>query len=126
MECLESFQTAWKLSGQFGKFPDELESFQMNWKVSRQPGNLPDSLENFLDCLESFRRVWKLTGESGQPGNFPVKLETCLFVAKMFLHVNVVKTICALFRCICRENYLCASSGKFLHEKVCHLENFDF
>jgi hypothetical protein len=34
LDCLESFRTVWKVSGQSEKFPDSLESFWIEWKVS--------------------------------------------------------------------------------------------
>ena len=49
---LESFQTVWKVSKQFGKFPDRRESFWTIWKVPAQPGK-------YLDNLEGFQPIWK-------------------------------------------------------------------
>ena len=63
---LESFQTARKVSGQPGKFPDSPESFWTARKVSGQPGK-------FLDSLESFRTARKVSGQSRK---FPDSLES--------------------------------------------------
>ena len=82
---LESFQTVWKLSGNFEKFSESLESFWTIWKIFGRSGKFPDSLKGFWtvwkyaghsgkfpDGLLSFRRIWKVVGRSGR---FPYK--TC-------------------------------------------------
>ena len=90
------FQTVWKVSLQFGKFPASLDSFRTVWKVSRQSGQ-------FLDSLESFRPVWTVSGQSGK---FPDSLNS--------------------FRTVCGENNLRTLSVKFLREKVCRPESWEF
>ena len=47
---LECFQTVWKVSGQTGKFPEDLESFRTAWKVYGQSGRFPTNLETPEVC----------------------------------------------------------------------------
>ena len=50
---LESFQTVWKVSGQTGKFLDDLESTRTAWKVFGQSGRFPTNLETPEVCYST-------------------------------------------------------------------------
>ena len=56
MEC---FRTVWKVSGQSGKFPDNLEGFQTVWKVSRHSEKSPENLGNIWTNLRKIKTVWR-------------------------------------------------------------------
>ena len=72
-DCLESFQTVWKVSKQSGNFLHCPETFHTVKKISRLSGNFPDQ-------LGTFQTVWKL---SGSYGNFPYRLESFQSVRKL-------------------------------------------
>ena len=74
-DCLQTFQTVWRVSRQSkhflhcpetfhtvkklsGNFLDQLETFQTDWKLSRLYGNFPDRLET----LQSVRKLSRLSG----------------------------------------------------------------
>ena len=54
LDSLEDFRTVWKISGQFGRFPDSLEDFPTVWKISGQCERFLGSLKNVPDNLEDF------------------------------------------------------------------------
>ena len=112
-DCLESYRTVWKVSGEsgkfqdglessgpFGKFPDSVESKQV-WNVDRLFGKL-------LDSLESFRRVWKVSRPSGE---FPDRLESFRTVWKVSGQFGKFCTDCLeSFRTVWKVS---GKSGKF-------------
>ena len=89
---LESFLPIYKVSKQYGNFPDQIESldnletFQTIWKLSRQSGtNTGNRITfptiwknyrlsvNFPDNMETFQIIWKFSRYSV---NIPDNLET--------------------------------------------------
>ena len=89
------YQTVWKVSLQYVKFPESLEGFQTVWKVSGESGK-------FLKSPESFRTVWKV---SRQCQKFPP-----------FFHDKHGILAKAIYAHLCRKSYL-RSFGAFLSQK---------
>ena len=83
-QCLETFQTVWKLSRLCGKFADSLKTFQTLWKLSRLSANFPDSLETF----KTIGKLSRLSGNySGLSGNFQGSagtFQTVWYILKLF------------------------------------------
>ena len=82
---MEKLQTIWKLSRQYGNFPDNLKIFPTFWKLFRQFGNLPENLEAFgllyfPDSTKTFQTKPKL---SRQLRNIQENLETFQTIKKL-------------------------------------------
>ena len=75
-DCLESFLTIWKVSGDPGKFPDSLESFLTVWKVSKQCQKFPAMCPLInMACKQKFMHI---------------------YVTKNYLHFCCKNDLCAL------------------------------
>ena len=83
------YQTVWKVSLQYEKFPESLEGFQTVWKVSEESRKFPDS-------PESFQIVPK--------------------VPTFFSHDKHGTLAKAIYAHLCRKSYL-RSFGAFLSQK---------
>ena len=102
LDCLETWQTVWKLSGQSGHFPDCLETFRTVQKLSRQSGNFPD-------CLGTFRTARKLSRLSGK---FPDSPDSFRTVPKV-LRISLLTHMCC-------ESYLRTFGAFFFVAKANH------